>query len=204
VEKINEDAEDLDKIKVFSSEDEKLKLLGELLSSKSSRDIIKLLSKKQMYTNEIATKLDMRVSLVIHHLKKMEELGLLKVTHKQIVKKGNNHRYFKMVPNLFVTPGETKKESEEKGILKKIFKESVKLSAVFLTAIMGFEFFKQKPPVVNDNVTDVTIDFGNNTVNIIPVEISTNTDIIWPVMISVIVISATLILIKKRKRWFNH
>ena len=38
-----EDDDNSNKIKVFSSEDEKLKLLGELLSNKSSRDIIKLL-----------------------------------------------------------------------------------------------------------------------------------------------------------------
>lgn len=57
------------KIKVFSSEDERLKVLGELLSNKSSRDIIRLLSHKEMYTNEIAKKLDMRSNLVIHYLK---------------------------------------------------------------------------------------------------------------------------------------
>jgi len=51
VEKIKEDNENFDKIKIFSSEDEKLKLLGELLSNKSSRDIIKLLIDKEMYTN---------------------------------------------------------------------------------------------------------------------------------------------------------
>ena len=51
MEKIKEDNENFDKIKIFSSEDEKLKLLGELLSNKSSRDIIKLLIDKEMYTN---------------------------------------------------------------------------------------------------------------------------------------------------------
>ena len=51
MEKIKEDNENFDKIKIFSSEDEKLKLLGELLSNKSSLDIIKLLIDKEMYTN---------------------------------------------------------------------------------------------------------------------------------------------------------
>ena len=59
------------KITVFGSDDD-LKSLGELLSNETSRTIIKNLMKNEMYTNEIATKLDMRVSLVIHHLKKLE------------------------------------------------------------------------------------------------------------------------------------
>lgn len=68
-----EDDDNFNKIKVFSSEDEKLKLLGELLSNKSSRDIIKLLMNEEQYTNEMANKLDLRPNLVIHHLKKLEE-----------------------------------------------------------------------------------------------------------------------------------
>jgi len=58
MEKSNDDNDrNLDKIKVFSSEDENLKVLGELLSNKSSRGIIKLLLDKEMYTNEIAKKI---------------------------------------------------------------------------------------------------------------------------------------------------
>ena len=71
------------KIKMFGSDDD-LKSLGELLSNETSRTIIKNLMEYEMYTNEIATKLDMRVSLVIHHLKKMEALGLLEISDKKI------------------------------------------------------------------------------------------------------------------------
>ncbi len=72
-----------DKIKFFQKND--LKLLGELLCNNSSRKIIKLISKKPSYTNEISTALDMRWSLVNHHLKKMEELEILKTEYKQII-----------------------------------------------------------------------------------------------------------------------
>ena len=124
MEKVKEnDNENFDKIKVFSSDDEKLKSLGELLSNKSSRDIIKLLIDKEMYTNEISKKLDMRANIVIHHLKKLEELGLLQIKNKKIVKKGNDHRHFRMVSNLFITPNYTKEEIEEKDTLKKFFKD---------------------------------------------------------------------------------
>lgn len=127
-----------DKIKVFSSDDEKLKMLGELLSNKSSRDIIRLLTDKEMYTNEIANKLDMRANLVIHHLKKLQELGLLEVKNKKIVKKGNEHRHFRMIPNLFITPNHNQEEMKEKETLKKIFKKGIKFMAIGFVTTMTF------------------------------------------------------------------
>jgi len=126
---------DESKVKIFSSNDNDLKLLGELLSNDSSRSIIRLLIDKEMYTNEIATKLDMRVSLVIHHLKKLEELGLLELNRKKIVKKGNDHRFFRMKSNIFIFPNNSKEEIEEKGLLQRIFKESVKFASIGIAAV---------------------------------------------------------------------
>ncbi len=124
------------KIKVFGSDDD-LKSLGELLSNKTSRKIIKNLMNHEMYTNEIATKLDMRVSLVIHHLKKLESLGLLEITDKKIKRKGEKHRFFKMNSDLFITLDKTKEEIEKKEITKKIFKDGIK----FTTVLLPFCFF---------------------------------------------------------------
>ena len=127
-----------DKIKVFDAEDNKLKLLGELLSNDTSRKIIRMLIGKECYTNEISTKLDIRVSLVIHHLKKLEQLGVLEINHKQIVKKGNNHRYFRMMPGLFLAPNQTKEEIEESGFLKKIFREGIKFATIGFVSIFSW------------------------------------------------------------------
>ncbi len=131
-----------EKIKVFSSDDEKLKKLGELLSNQSSRDILKLLIDKEMYTNEIAEKLDLRVNLIIHHLKKLESLGLLEISEKQIVKKGNKHKFYKMIPNIFITPSQPKGGIKEDGFLKKNFKEGIKFLAIGVAATSSFIIYK--------------------------------------------------------------
>jgi len=125
-----------DKIKVFDAEDSKLKILGELLSNDTSRKIIRMLIRKECYTNEISKKLDIRVSLVIHHLKKLEELGVLEITHKQIVKKGNDHRYFRMVPGMFLAPNHTKEEIDKSGFLKKIFREGIKFASIGIAGMI--------------------------------------------------------------------
>ncbi len=111
-------------IKIFGSDDD-LKSLGELLSNDTSMKIIKTLLVHQMYTNEIATKLDIRVSLVIHHLKKMEALGLLEIENKKIKRKGVKHRFFKINTDIFVTLGKTREMDKAKGAAKKKFKEKV-------------------------------------------------------------------------------
>lgn len=172
-----------DKIKIFDDEDNKLKLLGELLSNDTSRRIIKMLIGKESYTNEISKKLDIRVSLVIHHLKKLEELGVLEITHKQIVRKGNNHRYFRMIPGLFLVPSKTKEEIEESGFLKKFFREGIKFTGIGLMAITSFLTY-------NKIQTEITW-ANTHDVSSMSLEI--------PFLIIIIGLSILLILNKKRK-----
>ncbi len=122
-----------DEIKVFDADDNSLKILGELLSNNTSRSIIKALMQNEMYTNEISTKLDIRVSLVIHHLKKMEEIGIVDITKKQIVRKGNDHRYFKISKRFFVVPDMDKHQIKKSGLLERTFKNMIKLIMIVFT-----------------------------------------------------------------------
>lgn len=70
-----------DKIDILSTEDEKLKEIGEILSSDSSRQILKLLFNNSLSANQIAQKTEMSLPLVIHHLKKMQNTGVVKITN---------------------------------------------------------------------------------------------------------------------------
>jgi DNA-binding transcriptional ArsR family regulator len=70
-----------DKIDILSTEDEKLKAVGEILSSNSSRQILRLLFNSSLSANQISQKTDMSLPLVIHHLKKMQAAGILKITN---------------------------------------------------------------------------------------------------------------------------
>ena len=135
--------EDITEIKVFGNDDESLKTLGQLLSNETSRKIIQLLTHKEMYTNQISKKLGIQMNITIFHLKKLVELGLLIVTHKQIVKKGVDHKYYKMVPNMFVTSTQPKKELHENGFLKKFFKDGIKFTSIILATIISFFIYDE-------------------------------------------------------------
>jgi len=137
------------KIKVFSIEEESLAKLGLALRNDKCRKIIILLSKNQMYVNQIADNLKIGVNIVSDQVKVLRELGLLIITRKPIVRKGNDHNYYKLKTDIFISiiPEENK--------LKRIFKEGIKLTSILLTA--GFLWFQTKP---TKHSTDSNFDVG--------------------------------------------
>ena len=69
-----------DKVEILSTEDDKLKAIGEILSSDPSRKILKLLFNQALTANQISQKIDVSLPLVIYHLKKMQDCGVIKIT----------------------------------------------------------------------------------------------------------------------------
>ncbi len=82
-----ENDEFFDKIEIISSDDDKLKFLGELLSNESSRNILLLLTNREMSANEISQKTNLRLSLIIHHLNKMQQVGIVKIVKIEKIQK---------------------------------------------------------------------------------------------------------------------
>jgi DNA-binding transcriptional ArsR family regulator len=70
-----------EKVEIISTDDEKIKSIGELLSSDSSRNILKLLFDYVLTANQIAQKTGISLPLVIYHLKKMQDMGIVKITN---------------------------------------------------------------------------------------------------------------------------
>src|SRR3989338_4764259 len=69
-----------DRVEILSTEDQKMKLIGEILSSDSSRAILKILFNDSLTANQISQKTEISLPLVIYHLKKMQESGVVKIT----------------------------------------------------------------------------------------------------------------------------
>ncbi len=82
-EKLDEENEPIvisDKVEILSTDDEKLKAMGEILSTDASRQILKLLFNESMTANQISQKTDLSLPLVIYHLKKMQDASVVKIT----------------------------------------------------------------------------------------------------------------------------
>lgn len=70
-----------DKVEILSTDDSKLKSIGEILSSDSSRAILKILFNDSLTANQISQKTEISLPLVIYHLKKMQDAGMVKITN---------------------------------------------------------------------------------------------------------------------------
>lgn len=128
------DEDDIPRVKVFHITEESLKELGELLSQKTSRDIIRVLIEQEMYVNEISNKLDLRVSLVIHHLEKIKKLGLLDITSKPINKRTKDHLFYKFNKNIFIDTEIPQTENR----LSKIFHPAVRFVGIAIITASVF------------------------------------------------------------------
>lgn len=70
-----------DRVEILSTDDSKLKSIGEILSSDSSRAILKILFNDSLTANQISQKTEISLPLVIYHLKKMQESEIVKITN---------------------------------------------------------------------------------------------------------------------------
>ncbi len=147
-------------IEIITDDDDTLKILGELLANKTSRDLMKFLMSKSEYKKKISDELGVPFSLVEHHLKKLEKLGLVKITNKKLIKGGVLHKTYKITADgIFLMLNTTKKEIDEKGILKRIFKDSVKFVAIGIVAFSSWFYSISTPTLYNEKSTeyDLTI-----------------------------------------------
>ncbi len=135
------------------ADDDSLKTLGELLASKTSRDLMKFLMNKSTYKMKISDELGVPFSLVEHHLKKLEKLGLVKITNKKLIKGGVLHKTYKITGDgIFLMLNTTKEEIKEKGILKRIFKDSVKFVVIGIAAFTSWLVTKSDSLEIIENI----------------------------------------------------
>ena len=179
--------EKTDKVKIFIPTDESLKQLGELLMTKTSRLIILELVGKEMYVNELAIKLKLRVSLVTHHLEKLVGLGLLDIVNKPISRKTKNHRFFRFKTDIFLDFT----EDLDGNKLKRIFKDGVRFASIGIVAFTSFLF--DYPSWFKSNESNYAEPFESN-----------NPLVSWIIFLTILVIGLVIeriyIGIKKRRK----
>ena len=83
-----------DRVEILSTEDQKMKAIGEILSSDSSRAILKILFNDSLTANQISQKIEISLPLVIYHLKKMQESGVVKITSVGKNTKSHNMKFY--------------------------------------------------------------------------------------------------------------
>ena len=97
------DKDESEDVEIISTHDEKVKTVGEILSNDSSREILNLLnSGNEMTINEIAQKTGLSLSLVTHHIKKMQSVEVVKISKVGRSVKGHKMNYYSATNQSFL------------------------------------------------------------------------------------------------------
>jgi DNA-binding transcriptional ArsR family regulator len=212
-----------DKVEILSTEDEKLKAIGEILSSDPSRKILKLLFNQALTANQISQKIEISLPLVIYHLKKMQESGVIKITKVGQNTKSHDMKFYTVdkfaiviLPTAMSTPA--KKSKSLLNSFTRIHRMAT-LSAVCVAAWFSSQFIQKNmtQQVVSDEQLTMSQPEGAEMmlkaapaaepVEEIPMQAQAPTgefsfDILWSIVAVLAVIVAGLIieiLIKNKK-----
>ena len=128
-------------IRVLSADDEKIKVVGEVLANESSRAILRLLSNMdEMTINQIAQEMDLSIPLVSHHLKKMQETGVVKVNRVGKSVKGQKMNYYSITNQSFlITPPEKQTHS-----LFHSLRKFAKFAAIGMAGLVSWAMLEPK------------------------------------------------------------
>lgn len=146
-----------DKIEILSTDDDKIKSVGELLSSDSSRTILKLLFNDQLTANQIAQKTEISLPLVIYHLKKMQEAGMVKISQTGKNTKSHDMKYYTVdkFAIVILPSGATEKAKSSKSLFNsfnRIYRFSM-IGGAAIAAWFSSQFLQiQQTPLPADDM----------------------------------------------------
>ncbi len=140
-----------DKIEILSTDDDKIKAVGELLSSDSSRAILKLLFNDQMTANQIAQKTEISLPLVIYHLKKMQDAGIVKISQTEKNTKSHDMKYYTIDKfAIVILPSEATEKARSSKSLHNSFNRIYRFATIGGAAIAAWfstQFMQQNNQV---------------------------------------------------------
>jgi len=126
----------VDKVGIYDTDDERLKLLGEVLITDVSRTVLKLLFDETLTANEIATKTEYSLQLVRYHLKKMQDAGLVEISKIGKNTKAHDMKYYSATKfAIVILPSKFSEKAKSSKSLFNSFKSIYRFGAIGIAAI---------------------------------------------------------------------
>ena len=150
-----------DRVEILSTEDSKLKSIGEILSSDSSRAILKILFNDSLTANQISQKTETSLPLVMYHLKKMQDAGVVKIANVGKNTKSHDMKFYTVDKLAIVILPAMMSEPAKKS--KSLFNSFTRihrlatLSGVSMAAWFSSQLIQKGDDVVSDS------DMASNT-----------------------------------------
>ena len=122
-------------MKIFSTDDNRLKLLGEIFSRESSRKILTLLLEKELTVMDISKDSGIFPNLIIHHLKKMIDTDIVTVTKESTNSRGRPLKFYRAKPAIVILSKDAANRANANKSLKKILGKITRLASVGLAGM---------------------------------------------------------------------
>ena len=124
-------------IDIFSTDDAKLKILAEVISNKSSLEILNLLFHNEMTANEIAQKTNMSLQLTKYHLEKMQKIELVHVSKTGKNSKSRDMNYYKSSKlAIIITPSILTEKAKQSKMLERSFRSISRFFGIGVVSVM--------------------------------------------------------------------
>lgn len=182
-----------DIVVLYSTEDEKIELLGKLLSTDTARVILTNLFLDSITAEQLAEKTGISLQLVIFHLKRLQELGIVKIIKVEKNSKGHDMKYYAASKfAIVVLPPKVIEKAKNSKLLRRSFNLIYRLTAISITAISTWfitQYLQKKDQIQNIPDGNGLYDYSPNSnwFNVQPE--------IFSLIITIFVISIGLIVI---------
>ncbi|MCE2507182.1 MAG: winged helix-turn-helix transcriptional regulator [Nitrosopumilaceae archaeon] len=192
-----EHSEEMDaKVQIFSNNDEKLKFLGKILNSNSSREILLLLIEKEMTANEISQQTKQSLSLVIHHLNKMMQSGIVTISKIESNSKNQLMKFYTAKSGIIILPEKASAKAKQSKSFSNSLRSIMKFAGIGLAGLFSYlMYFKTEiidPSGDQDLSTDVLITNNHSE------------SLVISLIVIIIGISIVYLLEKKKKRVLDY
>ena len=189
--------DETDKIKIYSTDDEKLKFLGKILNNDSSREILLLLIEKEMTANEIAIQMKLSLPLVLYHINQMIQSGIVIVSKTFTNGKNQPMKYYSAKSGIVILPEKASQKAKESKSFSNSLKKVMKFAVIGIVSFVSWVHVKSQqkelPP------SDDTFDYVSPQNYDDFLDIIISEPIIIPLLVIIVGLSILFVLEKRKK-----
>ena len=148
-----------EKIKIFATDDEKIKSFGEIFTNDSSREILQFLFNEELSATQIAQKTNISLQLVKYHLNKLQDLGVVKISKIEKNSKSQDMKIYTATKfSLVIVPPKFSEKTKESKLLVRSFRHIYKVVglgiATGLSGLLSLSQIQQDKQIsINDKLT---------------------------------------------------
>ena len=126
-------------VKILSTEDEKIKSFGEMLTNNSSRSLFQILMKDERTALRLSQETGLSLPLVLYHLNKMLDLDVIKISRIETNVKGQDMKYYRATKfAIVVMPSSMSERARESRSLMRSLRAVCRFAGIGIAGVASW------------------------------------------------------------------